>query len=365
MKIRQVEATVHSVPTRAPLLDRPIVRQVVVCRVHTDEGITGCGMTGGFLRFAIREFIQRDLGPFLVGKDPLATERLWDEMYWAFNQRAMSGVVQHGISAVDIALWDIKGKYLGQPVWRLLGGYQRRVPAYITFGLLEYTREQLVDAAREWVAQGHDKLKVVVAFSRDGRHDLQEDAARVRAVREAVGDGVQLMVDANHLFDFHEAKTLARLIEPYGITWFEEPLYANDARLLAELRRYTSVPVAAGQQEGHRWRQRELIVSGAVDVVQTNVCYVGGYTEALKVAHLAQAFNLPVANGGGWPHHNLHLFAAVSNGWRVEFHVPMWRATETLFVGTPQPQAGWVEAPDRPGLGFEPNEEALRHYEER
>ena len=365
MKIQKVLATVHSVPTRVPLLERPVWRQVVLCRIETDQGITGFGMTGGFLRFAIREFINRDLAPFLAGKDPMATERLWDEMYWTFNQRAMSGVVQHGISAVDIALWDIKGKLLGQPVYRLLGGYRNRVPAYITFGLLEYSREQLVQVAKELVAQGHDKLKLVVAYTRDGRHDVLEDAERVRAVREAVGESVELMVDANHLFDFHEAKTLARLIEPYRITWFEEPLYANDARLLAELRRYTSVPVAAGQQEGHRWRQRELIVSGAVDIVQTNVCYVGGYTEALKVAHLAQAFNLPVANGGGWPHHNLHLFAAVSNGWRVEYHVPMWLAGEALFRDTPRPQAGWVEVPDRPGLGFEPNEEALREYEER
>lgn len=365
MKIERVQAKVYRVPARVPLLERPIWRQVVLCRIDTDAGITGWGMTGGFLRFAIREFIQRDLAAFLVGRDPLRTEQLWHDMYWTFNQRAMTGVVQHGISAVDIALWDIKGKALGQPVYRLLGGFADRVPAYITFGLLEYSRDQLVQVARDLVTQGHRRLKVVVAYQKDGRFDVEEDAARVRAVREAVGDDVELMVDANHLFSFHEARTLARLIEPYGVTWFEEPLYANDARLLAELRRCTSIPVAAGQQEGHRWRQRELILSGAVDVVQTNVCYVGGYTEALKVAHLAQAFNLPVANGGGWPHHNLHLFAAVSNGWRVEYHIPMWMTGEALFRDPPRPRAGWAEVPQVPGLGLEPREEAeLRQYEE-
>jgi len=364
MRITNVTASVHNVPAPVPLLDRPIHRPVVFVRVETDEGITGVGMTGGILRFSTREFVNRELRPFLVGKDPLATERLWTEMYWTFNQRGMSGVVQYGISAVDIALWDIKGKHLGMPVWRLLGGYAQTVPAYITFGLLEYTREQLVEAAREFVKQGQDKLKMVVAFERDGRKDVAEDAARVRAVREAVGPNVELMVDANHLFTFLEAKELAALIEPYRITWFEEPVYANDARHLANLRQITTIPISAGQNEGHRWRHRELITTGAVDIVQPNVVYVGGYTEALKVAHMAQAFNLPVANGGGWPHMNMHLIAGVANGWRVEFHVPMWRTGEAIFKNPPRPEKGWVTLPDRPGLGLEPNEDALKEFEE-
>lgn len=365
MKIVRVTATVHDVSVQVPLLERKFPRPVVLVRVETDEGITGIGMTGGILRFSTREFINRELGPFLQGKDPLSTERLWHEMYWAFNQRGMSGVVQYGISAVDIALWDIKGKYFNQPVYRLLGGNARTVPAYITFGLLEYSREELVEVARRFVREGHDKLKMVVAFERDGRKDVAEDAARVQAVREAVGPDVELMVDANHLFNFLEAKGLAQRIEPYRIAWFEEPLYANDARLLAQLRQVTRIPIAAGQNEGHRWRHRELIASGAVDIVQPNVVYVGGYTEALKVAHMAQAYNLPVANGGGWPHHNMHLIAAVSNGWRVEFHLLMWYVGETIFKNPPRPEKGWVTLPEGPGLGLEPNEDALKETEVR
>lgn len=365
MKITKVTATVHDVSVQVPLLDRKFLRPVVLARVETDEGITGIGMSGGILRFSTREFINRELDPFLQGKDPLATERLWHEMYWTFNQRGMSGVVQYGISAVDIALWDIKGKYLNQPVYRLLGGNARTVPAYITFGLLEYRREELVEVARQFVQEGHDKLKMVVAYERDGRKDINEDVARVRAVREAVGPDVELMVDANHLFNFLEAKELALQIEPYRITWFEEPLYANDARLLAQLRQVTRIPIAAGQNEGHRWRHRELIASGAVDIVQPNVVYVGGYTEALKVAHIAQAYNLPVANGGGWPHHNMHLIAGVSNGWRVEFHLLMWYVGETIFKNPPRPEKGWVTLPEGPGLGLEPNEDALKETEVR
>lgn len=364
MKITSVQATIHRVPFSPLLTKKPHTRNIAFVRVETDQGITGFGLASLNECHALKEFINAELGPSLIGKDPMESERLWHEAFWKFNQRSLSGVVSYGMSGVDIAIWDVKGKYLNQPVWRLLGGYSATVPAYITFGLLEYTREQLVEAAREFVKQGQDKLKMVVAFERDGRKDVAEDAARVRAVREAVGPNVELMVDANHLFTFLEAKELAALIEPYRITWFEEPVYANDARHLANLRQITTIPISAGQNEGHRWRHRELITTGAVDIVQPNVVYVGGYTEALKVAHMAQAFNLPVANGGGWPHMNMHLIAGVANGWRVEFHVPMWRTGEAIFKNPPRPEKGWVTLPDRPGLGLEPNEDALKKFAE-
>jgi L-alanine-DL-glutamate epimerase-like enolase superfamily enzyme len=191
------------------------------------------------------------------------------------------------------------------------------------------------------------------------------DAARVRAVREAVGDDVELMIDANYLFSFNRALELCKLVEPYQITWFEEPVYQNDAALLADLRRHTSIPIAAGQNEGHRFRHRELIVNHAVDIVQPNVCSVGGYTEAVKVAAMAQAFNLPIANGGGWPHHNSHLHAAMANGWRVEFHFEMWGVGDRIYKEPPAPVNGWVTLPETPGLGLEPRQDALREYEEK
>jgi L-alanine-DL-glutamate epimerase-like enolase superfamily enzyme len=190
------------------------------------------------------------------------------------------------------------------------------------------------------------------------------DAERVRAVREAVGEKIELMIDANYLFSFNRALELCKLVEPYHITWLEEPVYQNDAHLLADLRRHTSIPIAAGQNEGHRFRHRELIVNHAVDIVQPNVCSVGGYTEAVKVAAMAQAFNLPIANGGGWPHHNMHLHAAMSNGWRVEFHLDMWKVGEVKYKNPPAPERGWVTIPEKPGLGLEPRWEALKEYEE-
>jgi len=363
MKVTKIEATTHQVPARVPLLKDPVMREIVFVRVETDGGLTGYGMTGPIQRFAVRELINREIAPLLVGTDPFATERHWYDLFYRLNPRAQTGAWSSAVSAVDIALWDLKGKQVNQPVWRLLGGYSQTVPAYITFGLLDYDREQLVTVAKHFVAEGHDKLKMVVAIN--GAQDPAEDAARVKAVREAVGGGIELMVDANYLFAFHHALDLCKRIEPYQIKWFEEPVYGNDARLLANLRRQTRIPISAGQNEGHKWRHRELLIHGAVDILQPNVVYVGGYTEAVKVAAMAQAFNLPIANGGGWPHHNAHLIAGVANGWRVEFHVPMWVTGETVFRDPPKPVRGTVTLSDRPGLGLEPNEDALRDTRER
>jgi L-alanine-DL-glutamate epimerase-like enolase superfamily enzyme len=362
MKITSVEATTHSIPVHIPLLESDLNRTIVFVRVETDEGISGYGLTGGIQRYGVKEFINRELAPFLKDKNPLETEALWNQMYLTFNPRSQTGVWSSAVSAVDIALWDIKGKHYGEPVWRLLGGARKKVPAYITFGLLELDREQLVETAQRFVREGQDKLKMVVAVN--DAEDPAEDAARVRIVREAVGDKVQLMMDANYLFSFQHALKLAKLVEPFNISWFEEPLYGNDVRLLATLRQRTSVPISAGQNEGSRFRHLELLMHGAVDILQPNVCYVGGFTEGAKVASLAQAFNILIANGGGWPHHNMHLQAAMANGWRVEFHYVMWKVGEAIFKDTPEPEKGWVALTERPGLGLEPKEDVLREYRE-
>ncbi len=361
MKITEVRASLHKIPIEAPLLKEKLWTSIVLTVAETDQGIAGYGLTRGGQRFGAKEFINREVAPFLRGKNPLETERIWNELYKTFNPRAQTGMWSSAVSAIDISLWDIKGKYYKEPVWRLLGGAQNPVPAYVTFGLRQYTVEQLVEVAKQFVARGEHRLKMVVAVDPEAP---ATDAVRVRAVREAVGENVELMIDANYLFSFNRALELCKLVEPYRITWFEEPVYQNDARLLADLRRHTSIPIAAGQNEGHRFRHRELIVNQSVDIVQPNVCFVGGYTEAVKVAAMAQAFNLPIANGGGWPHHNMHLQAAMANGWRVEFHLDMWRVGEAIYMNPPAPDHGWVTIPETPGLGLEPRWDALKEYEE-
>jgi L-rhamnonate dehydratase len=362
VKITDVKATLHRVPVEAPLLKEKIVTPVVFVVVETDLGVTGYGLTRGSQRYGLREFINREAAPFLRGKNPLETERIWNQLYKQFNPRAQTGMWSSAVSAIDIALWDIKGKHYKEPVWRLLGGAQNPVPAYVTFGLKDYSKEQLVEVAKQLVGQGVKRLKMVVAVDPE---NPKVDADRVRAVREAAGDDVELMIDANYLFSFNRALELCKLVEPYRITWFEEPVYQNDAALLADLRRHTCIPIAAGQNEGHRFRHRELIANHAVDIAQPNVCSVGGYTEAVKVAAMAQAYNLPIANGGGWPHHNMHLHAAMANGWRVEFHFVMWGVGDRIYQEPPAPVSGWVTLPETPGLGLEPRQDGLREFEEK
>lgn len=309
---------------------------------------------------ATRELINQEIAPLIEGENPIETERIWNLMHKELNPRYQTGPWSTGVSAVDIALWDIKGKHMGEPVWRLLGGAQNPVESYVTFGLHEYSKDQLVEVAQNFVSQGETRLKMVVGRPEP---DIARDAAHVGAVREAVGEDVELMIDANYKYSFNRALELCNRIEQYDLTWFEEPVYGNDAELLADLRNRTRIPIAAGQNEGHRFRHRELTANGAVDISQPNVCFVGGYTEGKKVASMAQAFNLDIANGGAYPHHNMHLQAGVSNEWRVEFHYLVWKAGEIIYRDPPAPEGNQVTLKEDPGLGLEPDRDALEQYQ--
>jgi L-rhamnonate dehydratase len=360
-----------NIPVTPPLVKAPMRQSVTLLKVKTDDGIVGLSQIGGTMQPATLAFIESELAPFLKGKDPLDTERLMHQMLWQFNTRAHGGVWSFAVSAVDVALWDIKGKYFKTPVWRLLGGAQKSVPAYLTYGFRNYTREELVEAAKHFVAQGHKRLKIVVGrlnvrgemdssgSSFEHREDNPaEDEARVKAVREAVGDDVELMVDANCLMKFDAALRWCKRMEPYNLMWFEEPIVFNDARMLAELRKRTSIPLGAGQRDSFS-KLCELATAGSVDFLQPHVGSVGGFTMGMKVAAVAQAFNLPIGNGD---YYDLHLHGAVPNGWRTEFRVPNWLAANIIYKDPPNPENGWVTLTDRPGLGLELNEDAVKEY---
>jgi L-alanine-DL-glutamate epimerase-like enolase superfamily enzyme len=275
------------------------------------------------------------------------------------------------VSAIDVALWDIKGKFFNIPVWRLLGGAQKSIPSYLTYGFRTYSREELAEAAKHLIAQGSTGLKIVVGrlnihgqmdssgASAEHREDNPaEDEARVRAVREAVGDDVELMVDANCLMKFDSALRWCKRFEPYNLMWFEEPILFNDTRLLAELRKSTSIPIGAGQRDNFA-KLCELAAGHAVDIVQPHVGSVGGFTMGMKIAAVAQAFNLPIANGD---YIDIHLLAAVPNGWRAEVRVPNWLAADVVFKDAPKPVNGWVTLSEKPGLGLEIKEEAAKEF---
>jgi len=349
---------VHRFSARVPLLAEPLSQRIVFCEVETDDGYVGCGMTGGqFLPFAVVTALEKEFLPVVKDMDPRDTEAIHEKVWWQMNQRTMTGVISSALSCLDIACWDIHGKLVDRSVAQLLGGARDWAPTYCTFGFHEYDREQLVEAAQLQVGNGHSRLKMVVGVHKQG---WQEDAKRVRSVREAIGPDVELMMDANYKFNPVDARLLCRAVEDCNLVWFEEPLYQNDTRALADLRQHTRIPIAAGQNEGHRWRLRELIEHHAVDIVQPNCCYNGGYTETRKVAHMAQMFNMPIANGGGWPLFNMHTMAGLMNGWRVEFHLDMQLVGEQVFVNPPRPENNIVRIPAAAGLGLTPNHDALR-----
>ena len=369
MKIASVRAIPLNVPLHVTLVgaDRHTSLACVHVEVETDDGLVGHGFTAITEEDVVAQIVNGVAGPAILGDDPMAHEAIWDKLYWKTMPRGQTGYAAHAVAAIDLALWDIKGKALRQPVWRLLGGARSRVPVYATFGFGFFDRAQLAAAAKLWVAQGFTRLKMTVGNEALRRRDARplrdvilEDAARVRAVREAVGPDVELFIDANCNLDLYHATRLAELVTPYELGFFEEPITQNDARQMAELRRATNMPLAYGQNEGLLYRFRDLLLHNSADYLQPNVAIGGGITQCLKVAGLAAAFNVPIENGGAWPFHNMHLHAGLANGGMVEHHYLAVELCRLLYRGLPEPEAGWLTLPETPGLGFTPDRDAIR-----
>ncbi|ELY60038.1 mandelate racemase/muconate lactonizing protein [Natronococcus jeotgali DSM 18795] len=342
-------------------MDEPDEMTIAFITIKTDQGITGYGETGYLHPQATESFVNDHIAPILIGKNPLNNERIWDLLYTKLNPRAQTGVWSTAVSAVDIALWDIKGKQYGEPVWRLLGGANDSVPVYYTIGQAIRDKDRLADIATQLVSEGAERIKIVVGKGEWSSPTV--DAERVTAVREAIGDDIGLAIDANYLYSLNDALQLCNHLESSSISWFEEPVYGNDALLLADLRTRTRIPIAAGQNEGHRFRHRELIKGSAIDISLPNVCFTGGYTEAVKVAGMADAFNIDIYHGGGWPFQNMHLQAGLANGQMVEFHDIVWEIGKKIYDSPPEPTGKSITLPDEPGLGLDPDFSVLNRYE--
>lgn len=368
MRIVRVTARNLHIPVTLDVLDQPKHTQHNFCvvEVETDDGLTGQGMSSIGPTGVIAHAINTVAGPAILGDEALNHARVWEKLYWLLAPRGQTGVAMHAIAAIDVALWDLKGKALGQPVWRLLGGARDRCQVYATFGFGFYDRDELAEAARRWQARGFSRLKMTVGMGAlAGREQrpvmdvIKEDVARVTAVREAA-PGVELYLDANCSLDLYHAAKLAAWLEPLKIGFFEEPITGNDVLQMAELRRRTSIPLACGQNEGLAYRFRDLFAAGAVDIAQPNVAISGGFTQCQQIAGMAAAYTLPVENGGAWPFHNMHLQAGVPNGTMVEYHHPGVTCCQQIYRDLPEPQDGWIALPDAPGLGFSWDEDAVQ-----
>ena len=372
MKITSIRAHAVLLQTRLEITSpaKTPAHQACVVEIETDSGITGHGITSIGPAVPIKAAIDAVAAPQITGMDPMNNDRIWDRLYWALIPRGQSGIGMHAIAAIDVALWDIKGKALGQPIWRLLGGARERCPVYATFGFGFYATDELPHAAKAWMERGFSRLKMTVGNSALQRRDeprllsdvIVEDKRRVAAVRDAAGPDAELFIDANCSLDFFHAVELAGALSPYHITFFEEPITQNDVHQMADLRRQTGMRVACGQNEGQQYRFRDMLVAGAVDIIQPNVVITGGFTQCQKIAALASGFNVGIDNGGAWPFFNAHLQAGCSNGGLVEYHYSSVEACKLIYDGLIEPADGFFTVSDAPGLGFELNRERLESF---
>ncbi|MCB8840537.1 mandelate racemase/muconate lactonizing enzyme family protein [Aurantimonas sp. VKM B-3413] len=358
--------------TFGPLQSKTALSCAVV-EITTADGAVGHGFTAITDEEVIVGIVRDLVAPNLLGMNALDRERIAERLYWLMTPRGQTGYASHVASAVDLALWDILGKVTGQPCWRLLGGARSEVPLYVTFGFGSLDRDQLGEAARHLKTDGVTRFKMVVGHhglqrrneGADIRSILREDVERVRVVREAIGEDCELYVDANCSLDASSARTLCDRLAEFDISFFEEPVRDNDAGRLQDLRRQTGMRLAAGQNEGHLSRFATLIDSGAVDVIQPNAVICGGFTAASKVAALAQARNVEMANGGAFPFHNMHLHAGLAHGGLVEWHLISVEMCKALYSDLPERRGSTLALPETPGLGFVARPDALRDFAAR
>ncbi len=358
MKIKDVRASVHRLPIFLPLIDEPTEhRNHVLCEVETDEGHVGLGMTARFLTPAVVAILTHDILPAVRDMDPRDLEAIHHRVGRVVSERGiMTGANLAAVSCLDIALWDIIGKQAGRTVAQLLGGYRDFATVYMTYGFGNYDRDQLVELAKGLIAEGHTRLKMLVGVSDEG---WRGDAARVRHVREAIGGGIELALDANESYSLDQAMQLCRTVEDCDIAWLEDPVRRNDVKDMAQLRRHTTIPLAAGQMDGHAARFRQYIEADAIDILLPNSMFNGGVTETRKVAYLAQIYNKPLSDAGGATLFSMHHVAGFRNGTHVECHFKSRYMEENLFIDAPRPKNGVIRIPAAAGFGLEVNRDVL------
>ena len=377
MKITNVHTHVLEAPLSQPFAYSRAwydTRTAMLVEIETDTGLVGWGECYGPAR--ITEAVVKSVAPWLIGEDPLRTDFLWQMIYARLRDHGQKGVVIQGLSGIDIALWDIKGKHFGVPVHQLLGGPLRTsVQAYAT-GL--YRRrsgdplQYLAEEAENYVAEGFKAVKLKVGFG------VEEDAAVTRAVREATGPGVVLMVDANHAYDSVSAIRLGRMIEEHNIGWFEEPVPPEDVAGYRAVKAALSIPIAGGECEFTRFGFRELLVSRAVDIIQPDTCAAGGLSECKKIADMAEAFGVrynPHVWGTGIaiaaslqllavvPTHTPTSLAPIEP--MLEFDRTEHPIRQAVLTSPIEHDGGVVRVPCGPGLGIEVNRDTLASFAAR
>ena len=358
MQVTAIRTAKIRIPFETPL--RTSIHHIesvdcVLVFADTDEGITGESylFTFGARKLGVLEGMVRSLEHNLIGQDPHMRQRIWADMWRDINFLGHKGVPVFALSALDVAAWDIVGKAHGLPIYKMLGGVRDRIPAYASGGLwVSLSIDELVVEAKAFVGAGFRAMKM-----RFGKPSVAEDAERAAAVREAIGPDIALMADANQGFTVNHAIRLGRAIEPYNLAWFEEPVQAYDLEGSARVAAEIDTPIASGETEYARYGFADMLERKSADILMPDLQRVGGISEFMKVAHMAEARDVPIS-----PHifteQSLQLCGAIANCSYAE-HMPWF---EPLYNEQMPLVDGDLMIPDRPGLGFTFNPDAIERF---
>lgn len=358
--IAAVEARVHRPPAAADDPE-PYAGEdsfaFVRLRLRLSDGCEGEGYTGRFLAAEVAHFLNGSIAEALAGHDPMAEPDLVSILMRRFNPRQMTGVVISALSALDIALHDLRAKAVNVPLAVLLGGRRAAAPVHVTCGFPALDTDALAASCAKEIEGGAAGVKVLVAAK--GR-SVAEDADRVRAVRAAIGDRADLIVDANCGYDLVAARDFQERTADLGLAWFEEPVHGNDPCALAALAGDSIHPIGAGQMEQSEDRFRQLEAAG-VSVLQPNAVFAGGIAAAITVAQKARRSGRTVSPAGGWDIVNIHWMCGAVDQGPVELHRAQNRIARLITGRTPSLQIadGCLVPPSEAGLGFLPDETVL------
>ncbi len=362
MKITSYEANILRIPEDDPLANMPEEegrkRPIVALRLRTDNGIEGLGITfyGGAMTGSLHKAVE-ELAALTIGEDPLRIEKIVTKLRVAAGDNCgPGGIFTLALSAIDIALWDIKGKSLNQPLWKLLGGHRDRVPTYASGSLRRgLTDDQAQKAARILVDKGFREMKTQMALP--GNPTPADEVRRVRVVREAIGPDIKLMCDINQRWRPEQAIDIGSRVEDVGLFWLEDVTTADDYQGLARVTAALKTPIAGGEYVWGIAPFRQMIEARSVDIVMVDVCRAGGVTQWMKVAGMAEAFNLPIVSHV-MPEILVHMIAACPNGLTVEY-MP-WMLC--LYEETPAIENGMMVLSNKPGLGLKFDEKAVASF---
>jgi D-galactarolactone cycloisomerase len=346
-------------------------RTVLICKIETDDGIVGWGEAFGPARIH-KTIIEQYYKEYLIGKDPFDTQVIWEHLYNMFRDNGQKGVTIQSLSAVDIALWDIKGKAVKRPLYQLMGGaFRKKIQPYATGMYRRYTPNEIEETVQEavsYVANGFKAVKIKIGFGSD------YDIKLVKKIRKALGADIKIMIDANHAYNAMTATRIGLELQDLDITWFEEPVPPEDLLGYQEVKSKLNIPVSGGEAEFTRYGMQYLLNNRCVDILQPDCTITGGISEFLKITTLCSIANIqciPHIWGSG---------IALATGIHAAFSLPdfppslepadlllEFDQTENVFRrklahGIPEVQDGWIYPSNEPGLGLEIDEDLLRYY---